>query len=400
MAASPSTSSPLRIVIAGGGIAAVEALIALYETSPRRLAMTLVSASDMLTYRPSALGEPFGLGPTVRYPLSTVCADHGGAFIHARVDRVRPGEHEVDLDDGRVLGYDILVVAVGARTVPAYEHGTTFDPAHALDDFDELLRDVAEGLAPSVAIIVPGSVSWTLPAYELALMTARHETRTPLGKARVSLVTHEPTPLAVFGPTASAMAARVMDEAGVAVRTGVRPHLLSATAMHADGVHLAAHRLVSLPHVQGPAIPGLPCDGDGFVRVDEFGRVPDVADVYAAGDGTTLPIKQGGLAAQLADVVAWHIVSTTTGERDPEPLRPILRGLLRTADGPRYLLADLSDPEGTSTWSDQPLWWPASRIASRWASPYLARLDAAHARKAALVSDAPNLDRSWSQSVR
>ncbi len=400
IASSTPASPPVRDIIIGGGIAAVETLIALYETSPRHLDVTLVSASDTLTYRPSALSEPFGLGPATSYPLATVCADHGARFVGARCERVRPEAHEIDLDDGSVLPYDLLVVAVGAHTVPAFEHGTTFDPSHPLDDFDELLRDVGEGLAPSVAILVPGSVSWTLPAYELALMTAGRKRGGPLGTVSVCVVTHEPMPLAAFGTEASSMVADVLAEAGVQIRTGVRPHLLNATAMHADGLHLRADRIVSLPHVVGPAVPGLPCDADGFVPVDAFGRVPGLDDVYAAGDGTTLPIKQGGLAAQLADVVAWHIVSRTAGERDPEPLRPVLRGLLRTDDGPRYLLAELEDPEGTSTWSDRPLWWPASRIASRWCSPYLARLDAARVRKASLVGVTPDLDRSWSHSVR
>ena len=55
----------------------------------------------------------------------------------------------------------------------------------------------------------------------------------------------------------------------------------------------------------------------------------------------------------------------------------MLRGLLRTEDGPRYLRAELSDPDGTSTLSEAPLWWPPSKIASIWLSPQLALLDAA-----------------------
>jgi sulfide:quinone oxidoreductase len=102
--------------------------------------------------------------------------------------------------------------------------------------------------------------------------------------------------------------------------------------------------------------------------------------VYAAGDGTTLPIKQGGLASQLADVVCRHIAAGIVGEDDPEPFRPVLRGLLLTPDGPLYLRAELDDPDGTSTISEQPLWWPPSKIASRWLSPYLARIESARRR--------------------
>jgi sulfide:quinone oxidoreductase len=65
----------------------------------------------------------------------------------------------------------------------------------------------------------------------------------------------------------------------------------------------------------------------------------------------------------------------TRGDTVPPPSR-VLRGLLRTADGPRYLRAELDDPDATSAISREPLWRPPSRIASLWLSPELERLDA------------------------
>jgi sulfide:quinone oxidoreductase len=93
--------------------------------------------------------------------------------------------------------------------------------------------------------------------------------------------------------------------------------------------------------------------------------------VFAAGDGTDLRIKQGGLAAQQADA----IVAELTGDHRADRTAFVLRGLLRTAEGPLYLRAELDDPEGTSTASRTPLWWPPSKIASRRLSPFLAELD-------------------------
>ena len=59
--------------------------------------------------------------------------------------------------------------------------------------------------------------------------------------------------------------------------------------------------------MEGPGIDGLPADEDGFIPVDDHGRVKGVEDIYAAGDGTNFPIKQGGLGTQQADAVAEHI---------------------------------------------------------------------------------------------
>jgi sulfide:quinone oxidoreductase len=85
---------------------------------------------------------------------------------------------------------------------------------------------------------------------------------------------------------------------------------------------------------------------------------PVLDDVFAAGDATTVPIKQGGLAAQQADAAAVAIAASLGVAIDPQPLRPILRGLLLTGDAARYLRADLDGSRVESTVSEVALWWP------------------------------------------
>ena len=51
----------------------------------------------------------------------------------------------------------------------------------------------------------------------------------------------------------------------------------------------------------------IPANADGFVAVDPHGRVAGVEDVWAAGDGTSFPVKHGGLAAEQADAAAADI---------------------------------------------------------------------------------------------
>jgi sulfide:quinone oxidoreductase len=107
--------------------------------------------------------------------------------------------------------------------------------------------------------------------------------------------------------------------------------------------------------------------------VDRTGRVAGEQDVYAAGDATDVPIKQGGIAAQQADTAASSIAARLRADIEPEQFNPVLRGLLLTGRAPRYMRAETGRSDGDG-WrvSDSALWWPPSKIAGRRLAPYLA----------------------------
>jgi sulfide:quinone oxidoreductase len=130
--------------------------------------------------------------------------------------------------------------------------------------------------------------------------------------------------------------------------------------------------VVTEPRLVGPRLRGLACDGDGFIHTDAHGRVPHLEGVFAAGGATTFPVKQGGLAAQQADAVAETIAASVGVDIDPQPFRPVLRGVLLTGGVPRYLRADISGGAGDdSIISREPLWWPPNKLAGRYLAPYL-----------------------------
>ena len=372
---------PLRVVIAGGGVAALETLIGLHSTAATRLDLTLVAPAAQFVYRPLEVGEPFGLGHPRRYDLAGLAGDFGARFVRDALARMRPEERVAQLASGGELRYDALVVAVGARPVPAFEHGVMFDREHDSAAFDEVLADVSGGLVSAVAVVVPRGAGWTLPAYELALMMAAWGRASWRHRMRVTVVTGETAPLEAFGGAVSRAVTDIVDAGGLDLLTGIDAQALSHTTLRLgrSGHLLVADRLVALPALTGPGIPGLPQDAEGFIHVDEHGRVPALEHVYAAGDGTTHAIKQGGLAAQQADAVVEHLAAAAEAELSPRPYRPVLRGLLRTEAGPRYLRAELDDVERTSAISTRPLWWPPSKIASIWLSPHLAERELARA---------------------
>ena len=141
--------------------------------------------------------------------------------------------------------------------------------------------------------------------------------------------------------------------------------------------------MIALPRLVGPGIPGLPHGAHGFIPVDAHGRVPGVPDVFAAGDATTFPLKQGGLATQQADAAAETIAAELGAAVTPAPFRPVMRGLLLTGGAPLYLRSVLT-PAGEPTpaararrardvaVSRRALWWPPGKIAGRYLAPLLA----------------------------
>ena len=104
---------------------------------------------------------------------------------------------------------------------------------------------------------------------------------------------------------------------------------------------------------------------------DEHGQVRGVEDVFAAGDGTDFPIKQGGLGTQQADACAEMIASRAGASVEPQPFRPVLRGKLITKSESLNLSADISGGGGASAASPDILWWPSQKIAGRYLSPFL-----------------------------
>jgi len=371
---------PPHVLIAGGGVAAVEAVAALRALAGSRLRITVLSPVDELLTRPASVASPFGFGPPNPLPL-TVVQRHAPFELHrGKLSRVEPDHHVVIDDVGEPIAYDTLLVAIGARAQPAVPGAITFTGPADVVAVGRALED-----SPRLAFVLPSVSSWSLPVYELALLAAA-ELRNAGAEPELTVITPEPEPLWLFGREASRAIRALLAERGIALRTGAQ-----AIAAH-DGVveliggdHVRADRAIALPHLVGPAIPGLPNAPSWFVPADVHGRVPGVDDVFAAGDVTTFPLKQGGLATQQADAAAESIAAAYGAPVKPQPFRPVLRGLLLTGGAPLYLRAQLSsagEPEDqtarqvtrrtVTAVSGRALWWPPSKIAGRYLAPLLA----------------------------
>jgi sulfide:quinone oxidoreductase len=374
------THTPHRVVVAGGGVAGLEALLALRALGSDRVELTLVAPTPDFVYRPLAVAEPFALGHQRRTPLSQVAQTTGAAFVQAPLTVVDAAAKTVQLGDGQQLGYDALVLAMGAAAEPAYTTGNilTWDDSSEVDAVGGLLRDLEEGYSQHLAIVIPPGPGWPLPAYELSLLIAS-EARGMGMDPEITLVTPERAPLGIFGPRAVEVVSADLERAGVKVELGAYAEIDEgpprAIVMRPSNRRLEVSRILSLPRLRGRTPQGIPADSDGFVKVDAHGRVAGLQGVWAAGDGIDFPVKFGGLAAEQADAAAADIAADAGAVVERKPFRPVLRGRLLTSSGPRYMRYDAGGGDGEGEATTHTLWWPPGKINGRYLTPWLAALD-------------------------
>jgi sulfide:quinone oxidoreductase len=380
-----------EVVIVGGGVAALEAMIALHDLVPRRrVHVTLVSSGPDFVYRPLAVAEPFCLGRRTRHPLAQVASDFGATYVEATVTSVDARARVVHCSSGRELAFDSLIVALGARAAPAFEHAVTIGEEGTDDALHGILRDLEQGYVKRLAFVVPSSVVWSLPLYELALLTAADAEGMGIDDAQFIVVSTEERPLALFGPAAAAEIEQLLERRGIefvgASRADVRR---GALTIKPGRRRFNAERTFALPLLRGPGLAGIPSDEHGFVAADQHGRVRGLDGVFAAGDMTTFPVKQGGIAAQQAEAAAQAVAARHGCALDPEPFRPVLRGKLMTASSDLYLHHAIAGGDGEGSAGPRALWWPPTKIAAPRLARYLFGAEEAERMRRAGTTELP-----------
>ena len=366
--------SPGRVVICGGGVAGVEALLALRALLKVGVELHLVAPNPRFVYQPLAVAAPFDLADTHLFDLAEIAGEQSAKLHVDSLAGVDADGQLVRLASGDELRYDALVIAVGARRRDWLEGALHFAGAADVAAFRALLERFVSGSAQRLSFVSPVGVSWTLPLYELALLTASHLADVGVIGVELTVATPEADPLAVFGPAAGRILRNLLADRGIALKTGAYAEKIQHGQLYFEsGAALEVDQVVTLAQLEGPALAGLPCDAAGFVSVDEHSRVTGLQNVYAAGDGTTFSVKQGGIATQQADAAAEAIAAQLGDAIVPSPVRLTLRGMLLTGITPTYLRAQPAGVAGDSfETAANPLWWPPSKIAGRYLAPYLA----------------------------
>ena len=364
-----------RVLICGGGIAAVEALLRLRRLTGQALEITMLSPADELRYRPLAVAEPFSRPGARAYPLRRIAQRTGATWVQDALEWVDPDGQKAHTSDGASLPYDALVLAFGARSEVPYEHVTAFDDAHADDSYRGLVQDVEEGYTRSVALLLPPGPTWPLPVYELALMTAERAKSMSLEGLPIDLVTPERRPLQAFGDAAGEAVGQLLERSGVTVHLESEAEVLASRRLviRPEDSELERGRIVAMPRVAGRRVRGVPSDPDGFLPIDEYCRVKCLEPrVFAAGDAADHPIKHGGLGAQMADSAAAGIAALAGANVETAPLRPVIHGVLYTGEHPLYLTTRLDEAGHAESEVSRDEAWPArNKVVAEELGPFL-----------------------------
>ena len=147
-----------KVVIAGGGVAAVEALLALYELAHRRIELELIAPNDELILAALAVAEPFGIAPPPAIRLDDICRD-----VHAshRRDVLRGIDADARItytESGTEVPYDALLLAIGASADPALPGALTYRGIRDNAEIYELLLAAEAGEVGRIVFAVPTSI--------------------------------------------------------------------------------------------------------------------------------------------------------------------------------------------------------------------------------------------------
>lgn len=372
-----ANSSKARVVIAGGGVAALEVALALRDLAGDRAELSVHSPREDFIYRPFAVAEPYGTSRPMRYAWADLAKRAGVDFHRAAIASVEPEAQRVRTHGGEEIEYDRLIVACGTRLLAGISGAVTFWGVPDDAKVHEVIRDLRERKLRRLAFTMPGGGTWALPIYELALLAGAELAKEGIEDTSLVVVTPEDAPLHLFGRAASEQVSELLAERGIEVVAGALPiHFADAALSVTPRATIEADAVISLPRMEGRRVPGIPHDLAGFIPIDEHCQVRGAPNVYAAGDVTSFAVKQGGIATQQADVAAAAIAAELGRDVPADPFDPILRGVLWTGGKPLYMSGHLAGGHGeTSYVGREPAWDGAAegKIVGRYLPRFLSR---------------------------
>ncbi len=368
-----------RVLIAGAGVAGIEAALALRDLARERVSVTLHDPRREFSFRPFTVAEPYGATRSFRYDMAQLCELCGARHRPGGIVSVNPADRVAITRDGERVDYDHLLVAGGARMLWSIPGAITFWGSADEGQVADVVERLRDGALERLVFTMAAGRSWTLPLYELALLAATERERRQATQTRIAIVTPEDAPLKVFGRSVAMRVAELLAEREIELVLGAHPiEFRDGRLRTAPTGELEADAVIGLPRLEGRRIAGIPHGNDGFVGVDEHCRVIGLERIYAAGDMTSFPVKQGGIASQQADTAAEAIAAAAGARISPRPFDPILRGVLWTGRGPRYLYGRLAGGHGeTSVFSERPEGpLRTGKVTARYFSPLVDSLSA------------------------
>jgi len=338
-----------HVVIVGGGFGGLRCARELRHVPVR---ITLVDRSNHHLFQPLLYQVAIaGLSaPDIAYPIRTALRNNANAVtLLAEVVDADLGNRTLTLHDRKILHFDYLVVAAGART-NYFGHDADWG-RYALG-----LKNVEDALEIRTRVLLAFETAEREPDPELRekLMTfvvigggptgvevagalrelaravlARDFRMIDPSKARVVLIEQNERVLkAGFDPDVSERAKKQLEDLGVEVRLKTRVDSIDQRGVHIGSELIQAGTVLWTAGVTARRLTqklGVELDRAGRIVVEQDLTVPGHPDVYAIGDNATL--IPAGATQPLPGLAA---VAVQEGRHAARNIERSLRGELRT----------------------------------------------------------------------
>lgn len=389
-----------HIVVLGAGLGGLPAAYDLRKELGAGHEVTVVNAVDHFQFTPSNPWVAVGwrTPQQVVVPLATPLARKGIKLVVGTVTALHPEQNRLELNDGRTVDYDYLVITTGPKLafeeVPGLgpEQGgsqsvcTTPHAEHARAAYEKFL----ENPGPIVVGAAQGASCFG-PAYEFALiLDADLRKRKLRHKVPITFVTSEPyighMGLGGVGDS-KGMLESTLRERHIKWITNAKlleltPDKVRVAEVDAKGQTVQEHELPQRFSMFIPAFKGVDavakvegmCNPRGFVLIDEHQRNPKYRNIFSAGVCVAIPPVEQTPVPTGAPKTGYMIESMVTAI--VENIKADIEGREGTAKATwnALCLADMGDdgavfialpqiPPRNVTWYKQGKWVHWAKIA-------------------------------------
>lgn len=326
------------VVVLGAGVGGLTAATELGKVLPAQDRIVLVDRSFIGSLGLSLLWVLRGWRTSEQVTVEpTAAALPGVDMVTAEVERVDLAARTVDCGPAGTIGYDALVIALGASLdnarLPGLPQALDTGVAgqfYTLAGAADLHRRI-QALETGRIMVLVAAVPFKCPAapFEAAFLIADQlGEKFTSGAVQVDAFTPDPLPMPVAGPGVGEALVGMMTDQGIGFHgsksaTGIDPQ--TRTVEFADGTGESFDLLAVVPpHTPGTALASSGFGPSGWIPVDPATLATTTPGVFAIGDSTALllangkPLPKAAIFAEAEGEVAAHQVARYLGYDAPD----------------------------------------------------------------------------------
>ena len=319
-----------KLLVLGAGAAGTMVVNKLRKKLPKdEWEITVIDQETEHIYQPGLLLMPFGMyKPEQLIKKRQGFFPRGVEFIQAKIEKVVPEISKVQLEDGREIGYDYLVIASGTTPRPDQTPGMS-DPAlwyKSVFDFYTMagsiaLRDALKNFAGGrlVVHITEMPIKCPVAPLEFTFLADAYFTKRGI-RDKVEIVYVTPLEGAFTKPVCSKHLGWMLDERKISLEPDfVIEHIdvEAKTMVSMDEREIAFDLLVTVPLNMGADFIERSGMGDelNYVPVNKRNFLSDTyPNIFALGDASNIPASKAGSVAHFAvDLFSENFVDYVNG---------------------------------------------------------------------------------------